>query len=293
VHDGRTRKVLGAIAAVAALLTMAGCGGRDRTANVESAASANAAPGSVAPAPVQKLAAAQPPSPTPSRSTAAPKRTSPTAKPSPVVPSRDPVKAAQPLPPPPHPPGAAPESSAPTSPAPGASCPSYAGPTAPKADVRAALDAAAAKQFWPVSAPSIMLPASLLYAVGWQESGWQSTIVACDGGIGTMQIMPGTAKWMNDRFATSYDLNTLNGNVMIGGEYLAWLVKYFGDAYYQGSYDLSVPAPPGGVSLLDSIVSAYNYGPGAVDPTKGQAGIPNWRYVNNVEALMTNCPCLS
>lgn len=159
-------------------------------------------------------------------------------------------------------------------------------------DVRAALDAAAAKQFWPVSAPSIRLPANLLYAVAWQESGWQSTILACDGGIGTMQVMPDTATWMNGRFGTSYDVQTLTGNVMVGGEYLAWLVKYLGDLYFQGSYDLSAPAAPGSVSLLDSVVSGYNYGPGAVDPTKGTAGIPNWRYVNNVEALMTSCPCL-
>ena len=29
------------------------------------------------------------------------------------------------------------------------------------------------------------------------------------------------------------------------------------------------------------------------DPTKGKAGIPNQRYVDNVEALMNNCPCLA
>ena len=103
--------------------------------------------------------------------------------------------------------------------------------------------------------------------------------------------MPATASWMNQRFGTSYDYRTLTGNTMIGAEYLEWLVKYFGDVYYQGSYDLTVPAVPGGVSLLDAVVSAYNYGAGAVDPTKGRGGVPNWWYVDDVEALMTNCPC--
>jgi soluble lytic murein transglycosylase-like protein len=268
---------------VAALLAMAACGRSDNAADTESDAST-----SVAPEPVAAVEQAAPaPSSSPTSTPTASHRKPSTTKP-PVVPSRDPAKASQSLPPAPHPPAPAP-----SSPAPGASCPSYTGPKAPMADVRATLDAAAAKQFWPVSAPSIRVPAKLLYAVAWQESGWQSTIVACDGGIGTMQIMSATASWMNTRFETSYDVKTLTGNVMIGGEYLAWLIRYFGDAYYQGSYDLTVPAPAGGVSLLDSVVSAYNYGPGAVDPVKGEAGIPNWKYVNNVEALMTNCPCLA
>ncbi|MGI5239936.1 lytic transglycosylase domain-containing protein [Dactylosporangium sp. CA-139066] len=277
---GKRAAALG-ITIATAMLALAACGGHnnDGPGQAEPAESTTVAPEPVAALGPAAAAPSASHSPTPSRR--------PSTSKSPVVPSKDPAKVSQPLPPAPHPPAAPP-----SSPAPGASCPTYAGPKAPAADVRSALDAAAAKQFWPVSAPSIRLPARLLYAVAWQESGWQSTIVACDGGIGTMQIMPATATWMNTRFETSYDLNTLNGNVMIGGEYLAWLVKYFGDAYYQASYDLTVPAPAGGVSLLDSVVAAYNYGPGAIDPTKGRAGIPNQRYVDNVEALMTNCPCV-
>jgi hypothetical protein len=201
----------------AALITVAGCGGRaakERAAQAapvaQPAATASPLP---APAAVQKLEPGPTATPSPSRGSASPK---PATKGQPIQPSRDPVKAAQPLPPPPHPPAPPPGT-----PTPGSSCPSYTGPKAPMSDVRATLDAAAAKQFWPVSAPSIRLPANLLYAVAWQESGWQSTILACDGGIGTMQVMPDTATWMNQRFGTSYDVQTLTGNVMIGGEYLA------------------------------------------------------------------------
>ena len=56
---------------------------------------------------------------------------------------------------------------------------------------------------------------------------------------------------------------------------------------HNGSYDLS------NQDLLNDIIAAYNVGPGAIGPTAGTAGIPNWQYVNNVEALMTSCPCLS
>jgi soluble lytic murein transglycosylase-like protein len=152
--------------------------------------------------------------------------------------------------------------------------------------VKDALATAAGTAFWS-DRPSITVPASLIDAIAWEESGWQSTIVACDGGIGTMQMMPDTATWMNNRFGTNFDVNTLSGNTMLGAEYIEWLIRYFGDYYYNGSYDLS------NQNLLDDVIAAYNAGPGAIDPTAGPSGIPNWQYVDNVEALMTNCPCFS
>jgi soluble lytic murein transglycosylase-like protein len=172
----------------------------------------------------------------------------------------------------------------PPKPAPSGCQPTYTGTNAPKANVRASLDAAAAYTFW-ASTPQVKVPAKLLYAVAWQESGWQSAIKACDGGVGTMQVMPDTATWMNQRFGTKWDINALDGNVKLGGQYLAWLTKYFGDQL--GSYDLAASD----TTLLNAVISAYNYGFGAVDLTKGDAGIPNWNYVNNFRALMQNCPC--
>ena len=44
------------------------------------------------------------------------------------------------------------------------------------------------------------------------------------------------------------------------------------------------------ISLLDAVVAAYNVGYGAVDTAEGLV-IPNQRYVDNVEALMSTCPC--
>lgn len=224
------------------------------------------------------------------------------------TPSRRPtpaVKPSIPLPPPPNPPQVPP-------PSPGASgptCPTYAGPKAPLADVKAALTTAAGRAYWPGTSPpsgytgtgaEITVPLTLMKAVAWQESGWQSTIIACDGGIGTMQIMPATATWMNQRFGTSYDVNTLAGNTAIGAEYLEWLIMYFG-LYYFGSFDLSVTAPVGAnratMRLRDVVISGYNVGPGGVERTDANGAyyltIPNQRYVDTVVALMTSCVCLS
>ena len=133
--------------------------------------------------------------------------------------------------------------------------------------VKAALAAAAGTPFW-TDQPSITLPTSLIEAIAWQESGWQSTIIACDGGLGTMQIMPATATWMNIRFGTNLNVNTLSGNTMLGAEYLEWLVRYFGDYAYNSDYNLS------NQDLLNDVIAAYNAGPGAIDPTAGDAGIP-------------------
>ncbi|HEX6870439.1 MAG TPA: transglycosylase SLT domain-containing protein [Micromonosporaceae bacterium] len=189
--------------------------------------------------------------------------------------------------------------------------PTYAGPKAPLEDVRDALVAAGAREYWqgtePPAAlegplPTITVPANLMKAIAWQESGWQSTIIACDGGIGTMQVMPGTATTVNNRFGTSHDINTLAGNTSLGAAYLEWLIMYFG-LFYFGDFDLSATADVGTggatMRLLDVVVAAYNVGPGNVEDLHGTAdgsddtlSIPNPRYVDNVLALMTNCVCL-
>jgi soluble lytic murein transglycosylase-like protein len=110
-------------------------------------------------------------------------------------------------------------------------------------------------------------------------------VIACDGGIGLMQVMPNTVTQINNRFGTTWDVNTLQGNAHLGANYLAWSIRYLGDLYFGGSYDLT------NETLLNSVIAAYNYGAGAIDPTKGAAGIPNPEYVNRVRQYMAECPC--
>jgi len=216
---------------------------------------------------------------TPTR-TATPSPTRTTAKPKPSVTikaTRKPVNV--PTPPPPRKPASPPPN-----------CPTYYGPKAPFVDVRAALDRASGTAFWP-SQPGITVPRNLMHAIAWQESGWQSTIVACDLGIGTMQVMPDTAAWLNQRFIDSYDVKTLTGNTMLGAEYIEWLIKYFGDVYAESHYDLDIVLDSEQqISMLDVVISAYNAGFGAVDTNSGLR-IPNQHYVDNVRALMLSCPC--
>lgn len=107
------------------------------------------------------------------------------------------------------------------------------------------------------------LPSRLLLAIAWQESGWTQHVIAVDGGIGVMQLMPYTAMGINAGTGIQRDPYQLWDNLNLGATYLSWLWQSFnGD--------------------LSSIISAYNEGGWAVQ----HRGIFNWSYVNNVLALM-------
>jgi soluble lytic murein transglycosylase-like protein len=207
-----------------------------------------------------------PPSPAPSRRPSRP----PSRKPRPK-PSRRPVTVARP-----------PSQSKPPS------CPiHHSGTAAATGTVRSALTAAAAIRPWGGDVP-VSVPLTLVRAVAWQESGWQSNVVSCIGALGVMQLTPSTADWMNQRFGRSDNVHTVSGNAALGSVYLQWLVKYFGDVYFQGSYDLTA-VDPENPTLLDAVIAAYNVGFGAVDTAKGLK-IPNRPYVNAVERWMSEQP---
>jgi soluble lytic murein transglycosylase-like protein len=203
--------------------------------------------------------------------TAAPTVAATTPRPTKATPSKNPKAT---LPPPPAPPRTTPPGCVPTE----------RGTKAGTAQVRAALSVSAGHTYW-ASVPSIRVPERLLIAVAMTESSWRSNVIACDGGIGLMQVMPNTVTQINNRFGTRWDVNTLQGNAHLGGNYLAWSIRYLGDLYFGGSYDL------GNQALMDSVIAAYNYGAGAIDPTKGAAGIPNPGYVSQVKQYMASCPC--
>ncbi len=300
---------------------------------VESSASASATPSATETATPSATAS---PSPSATTSTSARASASPTAKKSTAAPSKPataapttqaaaqpPAKAAQPpvVPPAPAAPVVAPAPApvpkpgpvAPPPPAPAAphtpplqsSCkPTYPQPNEERSVVGAALTAAAGQsRVLSLSNGGTdrmpPLPASLVKAIAWQESGWQSGILACDGGIGTMQVMPATVTWMNGKFSAKSDANTLDGNVQLGTQLLDWLVAYYGDSSFDGKYDLG-PDANGKTPLLDLVIAAYNAGAGNVhyntvtDPATnvvtGSLVIPNPGYVANVKALMSSAP---
>jgi LysM repeat protein len=107
------------------------------------------------------------------------------------------------------------------------------------------------------------LPANLLLAIAWQESGWYQHVIAWDGGIGVMQIMPYTAMSINAGTGIRRDPYHLSDNILMGAQYLRWLWNGFG-------------------GNLNKIISGYNEGGWNVI----HRGIFNWRYVDNVLSLM-------
>ncbi len=109
------------------------------------------------------------------------------------------------------------------------------------------------------------VPPRLLMAIAWQESGWTQHVIAWDGGIGVMQLMPYTAMGINAGTGLQRDPYDLWDNLNLGATYLGWLWN---------SFDGNLP----------DVISAYNEGGWAVR----HQGIFNWSYVNNVMALMND-----
>ncbi|MBF9134030.1 transglycosylase SLT domain-containing protein [Plantactinospora sp. S1510] len=263
-------------------VTVAGCANGDPERNgaapgsdVEQVAGSETLPEAGAttdpPPAVQGLGARPRPSATPSRT--------PSRKPGPRKAPKPPTESKLPPPPPKA--------------KPGCTKPRYEGTEASRAQVKQALTEAAGRVYWPSSAPSIRVPVDLVKATAWQESGWQSNIIACDGGVGLMQVMPDTADFVNQRFDQSYDIDAYRDNATLGANYLAWLIKYIGDAFFDGAYGVSAADCTTELNscLLNAVISAYNFGPGAVVTDDGLK-IPNPQYVRNVRALMTECECL-
>jgi len=107
------------------------------------------------------------------------------------------------------------------------------------------------------------LPRNLVLAIAWRESNWTQHVIAWDGGVGTMQLMPYTTVWLNSYFGTRYNPYRLGDNIELGVAYLAILWNNFhGD--------------------LNPLISAYNEG----ERNVRTRGIFNWWYVNSVRGLM-------
>jgi LysM repeat protein len=83
----------------------------------------------------------------------------------------------------------------------------------------------------------------LVKALAWVESGWQQHVVSPTGAAGIMQIMPGTAAWL-ETDVYGYELNERESaydNIKMGTAYLSillratsWNEKVAVGSYYQG-----------------------------------------------------------
>ena len=87
------------------------------------------------------------------------------------------------------------------------------------------------------------IDAGLVKALAWIESGWQQHVVSPAGAVGLMQLMPGTAAWLEDDIfgqALNEDVSAYD-NVKMGTRYLRILMNATGwdteialASYYQG-----------------------------------------------------------
>ncbi|WP_067498362.1 lytic transglycosylase domain-containing protein [Actinoplanes sp. TFC3] len=162
-----------------------------------------------------------------------------------------------------------------------------------KSKAKAALQAAAGRTYWPGSAPQLRVPNRLVLVTAWHESGWQSNIVNCDGGRGLMQVMPDTESFLNQRFEQTYDASDYRQNASLGANYIAWLTRAFGDAYFGHKYDLSPEKcrTQSSMCLLNMVIAGYNVGRGPVDEGYATKRLPNPEYVGVVRSLMSSCYC--
>jgi N-acetylmuramoyl-L-alanine amidase len=83
---------------------------------------------------------------------------------------------------------------------------------------------------------------SLIKAMAYQESGWQQDVVSSAGAIGVMQVMPGTARWVNEVLLGGASLNVrqAHDNIKMGVSYMRYLLSIMPTqdqalaAYYSG-----------------------------------------------------------
>lgn len=80
----------------------------------------------------------------------------------------------------------------------------------------------------------------LALAIAWQESGWQMGVVSSANAIGAMQVLPSTARWMENYAGRPLDLRRLGDNARAGVLLLRVLARHTHrrthkiGAYYQG-----------------------------------------------------------
>lgn len=90
------------------------------------------------------------------------------------------------------------------------------------------------------------VPADLVMAVAYQESGWQSSVVSSKGAIGIGQLLPATARWIASDLIGIPDLDSYDpdDNIRMSTRFLLWLIGYLGSesdalaGYYQGPTSL-------------------------------------------------------
>jgi murein DD-endopeptidase MepM/ murein hydrolase activator NlpD len=85
------------------------------------------------------------------------------------------------------------------------------------------------------------VPVDLMEAEAWQESGWSNDVVSPAGARGIGQILPSTAKFMNQVLGTHLKLGVPSDNIQMMAAFLGYLLQATGGqvcgavaSYYEG-----------------------------------------------------------
>jgi soluble lytic murein transglycosylase-like protein len=85
------------------------------------------------------------------------------------------------------------------------------------------------------------IPADLLKAMTWLESGWQNHLVSSTGAVGIGQLMPDTVDHMEALIGVDLDPTVVEDNIRMSARFLRWLLARSSTleaalaGYYQGA----------------------------------------------------------
>jgi N-acetylmuramoyl-L-alanine amidase len=109
------------------------------------------------------------------------------------------------------------------------------------------------------------IPADLLMATTWLESGWQNTVVSSVGAMGIGQLMPGTVTFVRNELigVRSLDPAVPEDNIRMSARYLRFLLKQSGGDvrlalayYYQGPGSVRAKGQyPSTVRYVDGVLA--------------------------------------
>ncbi|MFN2389856.1 MAG: LysM peptidoglycan-binding domain-containing protein [Actinomycetota bacterium] len=101
---------------------------------------------------------------------------------------------------------------------------------------------------------------ALVKALAWQESGWNQRAVSSAGAVGVMQVMPATARYVNQVLGGGHlDIRTMDDNVHLGVMYLHHLLGMMRSerralaAYYAGPGNVGRRLSPGQRHYADNV----------------------------------------
>jgi len=90
------------------------------------------------------------------------------------------------------------------------------------------------------------VPADLLEAIAWIESGWQTSVVSKTGAMGIGQLQPATVDFTRSLIGIKLDPKSANDNIRMSARFVRYLLDRTGNnvsvtlaAYYQGLRSVS------------------------------------------------------